>query len=138
MTRFFFSYIRSKMWKLSEQKPKKNVTGNFGINGEKKMIRVEDLIASTTNFILNATEESIVNATAKSPKFPRCPRYTGKTQDAHGFNRAPPYRHLSVPGQSIVTASYAIGIIGNLTALLILHKEKTTKYKNKKHLLMLG
>lgn len=102
------------------------------------MIRAEDLISSATNFILNVTEESIINATAKFPKFPRCPRYTGKHQDAHGFNRAPPYRHLSVAGQSIVTVSYAIGIIGNLTALFILHKEKKTKYKNKKHLLMLG
>ena len=55
----------------------------------------------------------------------------------HVFNRSPPYRHLSVTGQVIVTTSYAIGVIGNLTALYIIHKEKKLKYKNKKHSLML-
>ncbi|KAK6641459.1 hypothetical protein RUM44_013171 [Polyplax serrata] len=55
----------------------------------------------------------------------------------HVFNRTPPYRHLSVTGQTIVTTSYAVGVIGNLAALYIIHKEKKLKYKNKKHSLML-
>lgn len=73
--------------------------------------------------------EIIENLTTISP--------TSDEPLGHAFNRAPPYRHLSVTGQAIVTTSYAIGVIGNLAALYIIHKEKKLKYKNKKHSLML-
>lgn len=55
----------------------------------------------------------------------------------HVFNRSPPYRHMSVTAQVIVTISYTIGVIGNLAALYILQKGKKLKFKNKKHSLML-
>lgn len=60
-----------------------------------------------------------------------------KTLTNNGFHKSPPYRHLSVTGQTIVTTLYLIGIIGNVAAFYILNKEKKMKHKNKKHSLML-
>lgn len=102
------------------------------------MTRAEDFISSSSSTNYTIDFEDVVNATAKVPDLGYCKRYTGNHLDPVGFNKAPPYRHLSVPGQTIVTASYIFGIIGTLTALFILRKDKKTKYKNKKHLLMLG
>ncbi|KAG8223631.1 hypothetical protein J437_LFUL016592 [Ladona fulva] len=57
-----------------------------------------------------------------------------------GANPATPFttrgaRHISVAGQAVVTASYAIGVAGNAAALAILSRSETAR--NRKQTLML-
>lgn len=37
----------------------------------------------------------------------------------------------------VILISYVLGVVGNLAALYTLHKERKTRYRNKKHTLML-
>jgi len=46
-------------------------------------------------------------------------------------------RDLSPHAKIIITTIYVLGVLGNLLALYILHKERKTRYKNTKHTLML-